>query len=417
MTSHWNEAPLGKLLLRLFDHRGRTPKKLGGDFSDSGVRVISAKNIRKGRLDLALNPRYISQEMFDRWMPEKLTAGDVLLTSEAPMGSVAFLGGVPNYCLGQRLFALRADPRFLDGRFLYYVLQSPLVQSRLRARVSGTTAEGIRQAELVQVSLPHPPLREQRVISGVLGALDDLIENNLGRITLLERMTQAIYREWFVHFRYPGHEEDKLVDSALGLIPSRWEIRPLFDEAEVAFGFALKSRGFGSTGDWAVIRIRDVLAGRTATFTDEFPGPRYIVENGDTLIGMDGDFHMGRWSGGEAVLNQRVTRIRRAGRLGSEALFRSLRDPIRRWNESIVGTTVAHLGKRHLESIALAVPPDETAIALNRALDPLGEAALLLRQSNDRLASLRDLLLPKLVTGALDVSHLDLDTPFDEAAA
>ena len=84
MTSAWREAPLGELLLRLFDHRGRTPKKLGGDFVESGVRVISAKNIRDGRLDLETNVRFITREMFDRWMPEKLRPGDVLLTERGP---------------------------------------------------------------------------------------------------------------------------------------------------------------------------------------------------------------------------------------------------------------------------------------------------------------------------------------------
>lgn len=100
MKSERREARLGDLLLRLLDHRGRTPKKLGGDFVQTGVRVISAKNIRDNRIDLHANVRFITQEMFDRWMPEKLLPGDVLLTSEAPMGSVAFLDGDQDYCLG-----------------------------------------------------------------------------------------------------------------------------------------------------------------------------------------------------------------------------------------------------------------------------------------------------------------------------
>lgn len=263
-----------------------------------------------------------------------------------------------------------------------------------------------------------PDDRRMQVQAGtILGAIDDLIENSGRRIALLEQMAQAIYREWFVHFRYPGHEDDEFVDSPLGLVPSTWGVRSLFEEAEVSFGFALKSKGFGPDGEWQVIRIRDIPNGFTPTRTNEFPGSRYVVEDGDTLIGMDGEFHMCRWSGGAALLNQRVTKIRPNGTLGVEALYRALRAPIRKWNESIVGTTVAHLGKSHLEAIALAAPPASVARTLSEPLDDLGSLMLALRSSNGTLAKLRDLLLPKLVTGAIDVSKLDLDALPEASAA
>ena len=116
MGSEMTSASLGDVLDVLIDHRGRTPKKLGGDFSNSGVRVLSAKNIKDGRIDLSATIRYVGREMHDRWMRVKLRTGDVLLTSEAPLGEVAFLNDDADFCLGQRLFALRPNSNILDSQ-------------------------------------------------------------------------------------------------------------------------------------------------------------------------------------------------------------------------------------------------------------------------------------------------------------
>lgn len=120
MVSEWHKARLNEVLIEIIDHRGQTPKKLGGDFCSSGVRVISAKNIKDGRIDYNSEMRYISREIYERWMPVKLRYGDVLLTSEAPLGETAYVKTDTEFCLGQRLFALRADKQKVDPRYLYY---------------------------------------------------------------------------------------------------------------------------------------------------------------------------------------------------------------------------------------------------------------------------------------------------------
>jgi type I restriction enzyme S subunit len=235
------------------------------------------------------------------------------------------------------------------------------------------------------------------------------IENNRRRIELLEQVARAIYREWFVRFHYPGHEDTALVDSPLGPIPEGWEVRSLFDVAEVGFGFSFKSMRFADNGPFPVIRIRDVPSGITKTFTDEEPGERYRVVDGDVLIGMDGDFHLRQWTGGEAWLNQRVARLRPLGNLSDRHLLLSIEEPIKEWNAAITGTTVAHLGKRHLQQIQIVIPsPDVLAVA-SEIFDDAAKGECALVQTGRRLAAIRDLLLPKLVTGQIDVSSLDLD--------
>ena len=198
MTSELCRHRLGDVLAVVIAHRGRTPKKLGGDFVAAGVRVLSAKTVKGGRLQGLADCRFVTQDMYDAWMPNKLRLGDVLLTSEAPLGEAAYLQDDAHFCLGQRLFALRANDAKLDARFLFYLLLSPAVQQRLQARATGTTAQGIRQAELVQVEVDLPPLPEQRRVASILGALDDKIELNRRMNGTLESIAHAVFQSWFI---------------------------------------------------------------------------------------------------------------------------------------------------------------------------------------------------------------------------
>lgn len=187
------EMTLGDALELIIDHRGKTPKKLGGDFASSGVPVISAVNIKDGTLEFGGEPRRVTPEMYSRWMPIPLREGDVLLTSEAPLGEAARVPSDAPMVLGQRLFALRGKPGVLDNRYLYYLLRWQPVRTRLTARSTGTTVLGIRQAELVKVQIPVPPMREQKAIADVLGAIDDKIANDQAIQGLLEERLSALF--------------------------------------------------------------------------------------------------------------------------------------------------------------------------------------------------------------------------------
>jgi len=297
------------------------------------------------------------------------------------------------------------DQRQIDPRWAYFQLRSV----DLNAIDSGSAIPSTSRDAFAAIPLVVPPTSLQRTMVAILGALDDLIENNRRRIELLEQMAQAIYREWFVRFRYPGHEDATFVDSPLGPIPEGWEVRSLFDVADVGFGFSFKSKHFASSGPYPVIRIRDVPAGRTKTFTNEEAPRRYQVCDGDVLIGMDGDFHLRQWRGGDAWLNQRVARLRPVEQLSACHLMLAVEGPIREWNAAISGTTVAHLGRRHLEQVQVVVPPHELLAKASMVLTSAAGKACALEKQNRSLAGIRDLLLPKLVTGEIDVSHLDLD--------
>ena len=168
---------LEDLLDTVIDHRGRTPKKLGTDFVPDGVPVASAQLVRGGVLDLS-ECRYVDTETWQRWMPTPLEAGDILLTSEAPLGRTARVESSAPLVLGQRLFALRVRDDQLDSRYLFYWLGSHSGQAALHEQATGSTVLGIRQSALRRIKVSVPELSAQRAIGEVLGALDDKIAAN-----------------------------------------------------------------------------------------------------------------------------------------------------------------------------------------------------------------------------------------------
>lgn len=192
----WEEYRLQDCLEVLIDYRGKSPKK-----SPSGIPVISAKVVKDGRI---LHPieQTIDSTYYLEWMRRGYPkAGDVVLTTEGPLGEVAQLDSkTANYALGQRIVVLRGKESFLDNTFLKFLLLSPAGQERLKAFATGTTVEGISQKALRQVSLSIPDIVAQQHIANLLGSLDDKIELNRRMNERLEAMAQAIFRDWFVDF-------------------------------------------------------------------------------------------------------------------------------------------------------------------------------------------------------------------------
>ena len=149
------------------------------------------------------------------------------------IGEVAKVRREGRMLLNQRVgkFRIKESSR-LDADFLFYCLRNPELKAQLAAHTYGAAQPNISPTLIEQQEIPLPPLPIQRRIAGILSAYDDLIENSQRRIKILEEMTRRLYREWFVHFRFPGHEGCRFVDSPLGEIPEGWELLRLGDIAE-----------------------------------------------------------------------------------------------------------------------------------------------------------------------------------------
>lgn len=321
------------------------------------------------------------------------------------IGRVGAYCGAVVYCPSKfwasdnTLVAYPANGQF-DTQFLFYMLSD----AKLSRYAGGAAQPLVTQTVLKQVEVRVPPLPTQQRIAGILAAYDELIENSQRRIKILEAMARGLYREWFVHFRFPGHENHPRVASALGEIPQGWEVRSIKDVAAVTYGFPFQSKKFNTNQIGSpVIRIRDILDASTTTFTDEVADAKYHIKNGDILVGMDGDFHMCIWSSGHALQNQRVAKFESSSAIGNHHLFLALELPIQTWNKSIVGTTVAHLGDMHIKAIQIVWPTEQFLAKANRILEPMAEQIIALKRRIQNLRRTRDLLLPRLLSGQINV--------------
>ncbi len=177
MTSEWNHFALGEITELVIDYRGKTPRKLGGDWCKQGYRALSAKNIKTGRIVQAETIRYIDESLYRKWMKDEVQRGDILITSEAPFGQIFFWDSDEKIVLSQRLFCVRIKPEY-DARFIYYYMTTPEFQSELDGRATGTTVIGLRQPELMKCIIRCPEIQEQKAIAAILSSIDAKIIAN-----------------------------------------------------------------------------------------------------------------------------------------------------------------------------------------------------------------------------------------------
>ncbi|WP_115912728.1 restriction endonuclease subunit S [Haemophilus parainfluenzae] len=199
--SDWKELPLNDVIELVIDHRGKTPKKLGfDDFFSEGYPVLSAKHVKTSGLVNLDAMRFANEEMYKKWMKEPTQKGDVILTSEAPLGELFYIDGSKKYVLGQRVFGLRPKSDVLDSMYLLVWLSSAEGQGRLQARATGSTVQGIKQSELLKIMIPIPPMEVQKDIASIYGSLDQKIQLNTQINQTLEQIAQSLFKSWFVDF-------------------------------------------------------------------------------------------------------------------------------------------------------------------------------------------------------------------------
>ena len=309
------------------------------------------------------------------------------------------------------------DPAALDHRYLYYMLRAPRFRDHARSVASGTTVLGFRTADIEAFELLLPPISTQAVVGAALGAIDDLIENNRRRVDVLEEMARAIYREWFVNFRYPGHEDATFVDSPLGPIPEGWEFVSLVDEARITMGQSPKSEFYNSDGDGTPFHQG------VTDFGTHFPTHRkYCTADGreaaagDILVSVRAPVGRLNVADTRLVIGRGLAGVHSLrGHQG--LLFGSLKEIFAEEDSMGGGTIFKAIGKKELEHVQVPRPPIDLAELANRQLSSQYELIRALTFASRRLASIRDVLLPRLVTGQIDVSSLDLDALVGAGAA
>jgi len=390
-------------------------------WTDSGMKVINVTNILgDGSIDVTNTARFISTEEFEnKYQHFSVEAGDIVIASSG--NTYGKVGRVNHSHLPimMNTSVIRfhpSDPAKLDQDFLYAFLRSNLFRNQMERFVIGSAQPNFGPSHLKRMVIPYPNISTQRKIAGILSAYDDLIENNTRRIAILEEMAQAIYREWFVHFRFPGHEQVRLVDSPLGKIPEGWKHSLLSDVADVN-ALSVKK---GKEPDWVhYVDIASVSTGsideiRLLPFSEAPGRARRIVRHGDLI-----------WStvrpnrkSYSLIVNPLPNTIVSTGFAvisGTKAPFSYLYHALT--TDDFVGHLVNHatgsaypaVNASDFEKATILVPADNVLAAFQKITEPMFLARHCFAERNGKLRACRDLLLPKLISGQLDVEELDID--------
>ena len=361
-----------------------------------GYPIIRTPNVGRGRLILDGVQR-VSKATYDkrniRAVPQK---DDIIFAREAPAGNAAIIRAGQEVCLGQRTVLIRPDKKKVCPQFLAYYILAPKQQYELLGTAYGATVAHVNIPIIRNMPENLPKIEIQERIAEILSSYDDLIENNKKQIKLLEEAAERLYREWFVDLHFPRYENTEIIDG----VPEGWKRKRLVDIADIQYGYAFDGSKFNDMKKGIpIVRIRNIPAGITSDYTTEETEEKYLIGNGDIIVGMDGEFHINSWSGDNAYLVQRTCCFRPKKKEMQGWLLWAIRKPIKYYEKTIVGATVSHLGKKHIDAIDLLVGPDELYVPFQNYFD---KRQSLLNQ-NVLLLEARDRLLPRLMSGEVEV--------------
>ena len=319
-------------------------------------------------------------------------AGTLCITIAANIAETAILG--IDACFPDSIMGFVPFKEVSNVKFIKYAFD--ILKRDCQKISQGTAQDNLSWQKLSTIKFPAPPIEIQNKIADILSAYDDLIENNKNQIKLLEEAAQRLYKEWFVDLRFPGYETTPIIDG----VPKGWEKEFLTNLVDVQYGYAFNGAFFNNTGcGMPIVRIRNIPEGQTMDFTTEEASKEYIIHNGDILVGMDGDFHINTWGGKDAYLVQRTCSLRPKFNYMKGYLLQAIVEPIKYFEKTVVGATVAHLGKKHIDTIKIFKAPVE----LYRPFQIWYEKRQSLINQNRLLVEARDRLLPKLMNGELEV--------------
>ncbi len=391
-------------------------------FVEAGVPLLRGQNIKPYTLDLS-NLKFISAETHRKWKKSALQAGDVVIVRVGYPGTACVIPHGMEPLNAASLVIVRPDPKQLDSYYFCYVLNSPWGKAKISGLLVGSAQQVFNTKTAADFEIPCPSLPAQRKIASILSAYDDLIENNTRRIAILEEMAQAIYREWFVNFHFPGHETVKLVDSTLGQTPDGWKIFPIDALCSKITDGAHRSPKSVDVGlpmasmkDMETWRLNLSTARRiTQDDFDELVRIDCKPLKGDVLIAKDGASYLKYIfvveQDEEVVLLSSVAILRPNGRLDPYLMAMILNDPPTkgRLANYVTGAAIPRVILKDFKRFEILVPPSDIQGHWHERTAPAIQLIHRLLKKNDNLRTTRDLLLPKLISGQLDVEDLDID--------
>jgi type I restriction enzyme S subunit len=420
MGDSWSRASLRDAGVVLIDCDHATPPA-----AEVGYPYVAIPQLRDGHIDFS-SARRISQEHLIQWTRKaKPQAHDVVLSRRTNPGVTAYVSGDVEFALGQNLVLLRADGSKVFPPFLRWLVRGPEWWRQIEKFINvGAVFDSLKCADVPNFELLIPPLPEQRAIAHVLDVLDGKIELNRRMAETLEAMARVMFKSWFVDFDPVRAKAESrptgLPDDLAALFPSTfedegypsgWELRRLSSIATFLNGLALQK--FAADADepsLPVIKIAELRTGptpRSGRAKTSLPRD-YIIGDGDHIFSWSGTLIHSRWSHGSGALNQhlfKVTPIDVPAWTVYEAVDHHL--PAFQAIASAKAVTMGHIQRHHLDEAMVPIPQAPLLGAMDEIFGPIHDRRLTLSIECRTLTTLRDTLLPRLISGELRIRDVE----------
>ena len=380
------------------------------NFIDFGIPVLNGSNLQGHKLNEE-SFNYVSEEKADSLGKANAYRGDVVITHRGTLGQIVY---IPNdskferYVISQSQFRLKLDTSIVRPDFFVYYFHTREGQHKILMNASqvGVPALARPTSTFKKVSINLPSLKTQNEIMDVVLALDDKIENNRKINENLEQQAQALFKSWFIDFE--PFKDGKFIESELGLIPEGWKVMSLSDIANYLNGLAMqKYRPNNGEKGLPVLKIKELGAGQCDSNSDlcsSSINEDYIVNDGDVIFSWSGTLLVDIWCGGKCGLNQHLFKVTSSKYPKWFYYLWTLHHLSRFINiAKDKAVTMGHIKRGELDTSLVCIPPENEMENATSLIEPYIKNIISIRVENRKLASLRDTLLPKLMSGEIEV--------------
>ena len=372
---------------------GGTPKTSKAEYWGGNINWLSVKDFNNENRYVYSTEKTITEEGLNNSSTKLLKKDDIIISARGTVGELAMIPF--SMAFNQSCYGIRAKEG-IDSIFLYYLIKNSV--RKLKALTHGSVFDTITRDTFANIEVAIPDIKTQHRIAKMLADIDDKVENNQRVNNNLEQQMEALYKSWFIDF-----------EPFNGAKPENWSKTDIYSIADIIYGAPFSSKLFNTDGvGKPIIRIRDLKNQEFVTYTTEEHPKGHLIQPGDIIVGMDGEFRPYIWGNESAWLNQRVCIFENKRPKGKAFVFFTIKPLLNVIEQTQVATTVIHIGKKDYDAFEITLPDKTSLDQFDEITTPMIDQIVTNRLENKQLAVLRDALLPKLMSGELDVSNIDL---------
>lgn len=424
------EYKLGKVST-FYDSLHKTPK----NYNIYGYPMVRVKDISTGFLDLSSCFNVSEDDYLEFSKKYKPQSGDIIITRVGTYGNIALVTNDKRFCLGQNTVILNVDKKIIDNKYLFYYLTSSMGQQQIESKVTGSTQKTISLKSLKEINIIRHNFYKEKQIGDLLYKIDNKINNNKQIIANLEELSQTLFKRWFVDFEFPDENGNpyksnggEMIDSELGNIPRDWEVNELGNYVDIIKGLSYKGafldKQHERSDSFPLLSISNFnfISGFKSNKTKYYFGDykeRHLVNPGDILIAATDLTQDRKILGAPAIIpNLNKTMI------FSLDVFKITETTIPKYvlyfllqsakyrefvEGSATGTTVIRIAKNVILKVPIVIDKD-ISLKFDDLIKPYMEKIEHLSQENQKLTQLRDTLLPKLMSGEIEIpDHIEVN--------